>query len=119
MNKNEIKGLHCDVLRAKYDGVDCTNGGISSKHDTFVLVGLGQEAQVFEPSKDAPALKLVKRIISGEVYLHAEPVNSPKGVGWTFGGNFLHTSDGRFPNRYPIAIHDRQETPEEYEVMSR
>jgi len=26
-----------------------------------------------------------------------------------FGGNFIYTSDSRFPNKYPIAIHDRYE----------
>ena len=43
----------------------------------------------------------------------------PKGnVGYMFGGNFIHTSDSRIPNDYPIPIHDRQETQEQYNHLS-
>jgi hypothetical protein len=27
-----------------------------------------------------------------------------------FGGNFIHTSDSRFPSSAPIAVHDRVES---------
>ena len=54
------------------------------------------------------------------VYVHAEPVDKPEGkVGPMFGGNFIYTSDSRFPNDYPIPVHDRFETPEQAEILSR
>jgi hypothetical protein len=50
-------------------------------------------------------------------YLHAEPVDGErdarregKTVGPMFGGNFVYTSDSRFPNKYPIPVHDRWES---------
>jgi hypothetical protein len=36
-----------------------------------------------------------------------------------FGGCFLWTSDGRFPSPHPIALHDRWESPELNEALSR
>ena len=35
-----------------------------------------------------------------------------------FGGNFVYTSDSRFPSDYPIPIHDRFETQEQYDQLS-
>jgi hypothetical protein len=41
------------------------------------------------------------------------------GVGPMFSGNFAYTSDSRFPANYPLPIHDRYETAEEYDRLSR
>jgi hypothetical protein len=113
-----MKGLLVFVLRHA-DGTDCTNGGITSKVSKAILVGDGIP-EIFTPNEDAPALRLVRRNIDGE-YLHAEPVEGKdaKRVGWMTGGNFIYTSDARFPSRQPISVHDRQETVEQYEALSR
>ena len=112
-----MQGLPVDTYRNKYD---CTNGGVSSKYDEFILVGKGIP-EIFETNDKTLALKLVERTIGGARYLHAEPIESPRPgcVGWMFGGNFIWTSDSRFPNRYPISIHDRQETQMQNEHLSR
>ena len=114
-----MKGLLCTVLRNAQYG-DGTNGGVSSTHASFILCGDGIP-ELFEATDDTPALILVRRTIAGEEYLHAQPLR-PEGdrtIGPMFGGNFVTTSDSRFPQRYPIPVHDRFETPEDYERLSR
>lgn len=106
--------LRCYVYRDAKLG-DCTNGGVSSRHDDCILIW-------DEPTKDLPSqingtpvLVLVRRDIMGTgEYLHAERIHKPEAQGILFsgamaGGNLLYSSDSRFPNRYPIKIHDRFE----------
>lgn len=111
-----VKGLMVRVLRSEHDS---TNNGATSRFNRFILVD-SEVAGVFEPDKKMPALKLVRRTISGKPYLHAEPLDPvPAGhVGYMFGGNFIFTSDSRFPSRYPIPVHDRMDTEEQFKHMS-
>lgn len=115
-----MKGLSVSVLRnAEFGYSDCSNDGVSARFSKFILVGEGVP-EIFEATADMPVLVLVRRNIGGRPYVHAEPLEKPPGmVGPMFGGNFVHTSDSRFPNSYPIPIHDRFETPDQYERMSR
>ena len=100
------KGLMVYVLRTP--DMDCTNNGVSSRHDRFTLIGEGVSG-VFEPTPETPALLLVERTIcGGRKYLHAVPADIGKRHSM-FGGNFITASDSRFPNDYPIPIHDRFE----------
>jgi hypothetical protein len=98
-----MKGLIVHVYRPNFD---CTNGGVTSHNTEVLLVGEGIP-EIFE-AHGFPVLKLVKRQLFGDEppYLHAQPV---EGNGYMFGGNFIYSSDGRFPGRYPIPVHDRQE----------
>jgi len=104
-----LKGLIISVYRDA-DGHDCTNNGISSKFTRFLLAGEGIP-EIFEASEDCPPVRLVKRSIypNEPDYLHVEPWERPTGSGWMYGGNHCYTSDSRFPNHYPLKIHDRQE----------
>ena len=89
---------------------DCTNHGISSAVNQMNVIGEGIP-QMYEPSEDAPGVKIVKRILFGREYIHCEPLDRPTGRGWMMGGNFIYSCDSRFRdvNNYPIPIHDRQE----------
>jgi len=110
------KGLLVFVLRTVSDS---TNGGVTSKYDKFVLTGEGVP-EIFAPSADSPELRLVKRNIGGKPYLHAEPtVDRPGMIGGMAGGNYITTSDSRFPSQYPISVHDRYETQEQYDILSK
>ena len=106
-----MKGLHVYVLR--HPGwPDTTNGGVTSRFDSLTLTGEGITGP-FEPLPDTPELRLVKRPgigRGGATYLHAVPVvdGEPK-TGGMFGGNYVATSDSRFPSDYPIPVHDRFE----------
>lgn len=115
-----MKGLSVDVLNGN-KGYDCTNGGASSKQDSFILVDQDINAP-FEVKEDDIYLIVVRRNLSGRIYKHVEPRRNGEkigsGVGPMFGGNFIYTSDSRFPNDYPLPIHDRFETQAEYNAMS-
>lgn len=107
-------GLRVDIYRNARSGYDCTNGGVSSKAVEGILVGDGIEGPN-EPREGQVVFRLVKRMLGGKPYFHAEPdVPVPAGhVGYMFGGNFLYTSDSRLRRicEYPIPIHDRSEVP--------
>lgn len=113
-----MKGLLCNILENKSIG-NCSNGGISSRCDMVTLVGEGID-EVFEANDTRPAVKVVTRNILGAPYLTAYPVKeAPKNsVGYMAGGCFIWTTDSRFPSDYPIPLHDRSETHEEYTRLS-
>jgi len=98
---------------------DCTNGGVTSRVNAVVLLGETEPV----PTRTAPVvyLRLVRRWAgTPREYLHAEPIEQPKDcVGPMMGGNFIYSSDSHFPSRYPIPVHDRFETPEQYEKLTR
>ena len=99
-------GLIVNVYRAS--GIDCTNGGITSKYKTLTLLG-PEVSGPFAPDEDRPALTIVKRKLFGGDYYHARPADVPTTEHLMFGGNFVYTSDSRFPCPYPIPVHDRKE----------
>lgn len=110
----ETRGLPVSVLRDASTG-DCSNGGPSSKFDTFTLVAAPYGPPItgpFAPSERAPALVLFeKRLLSGRAYYYAVP-ESLLSRHTMAGGNFAYTSDSRFREAtagYPISIHDRVE----------
>lgn len=106
-----LRGLTVSVYKEFYrDGsvMDCTNNGISSKVFNITLCGPGLP-EISEAGPDEPPFRLVKRNLSDGDYMHVEPWERPTGSGWMFGGNICKTSDSRFPSRYALNIHDRQE----------
>ncbi len=103
MGGKTMKGLIVYTLIHK-NGSDCTNEGVTSKYDKFILVGEGVP-ELFEPSEDTPVLELKKKFY-GREYIHASPITERYTM---FGGNFVYSSDSRFPSDYPIPVHDRVE----------
>lgn len=89
------------------DGMDCTNGGETARFQKFVATGKGIEGP-FEPSAEMPEMKILPRL-GGLGGYRAVPASIPEGKWTMFGGNFIYTSDSRFPSRYPIPVHDRVE----------
>ena len=111
-----MKGLYVSVYRnagnSMFDG-DCTNGGISSKPNGLILVGDGVP-EITEPNDLVPAIRLIKRIVFGKEFWIAAPLDAKfigesGGYPYSFGGNFLYSSDSRFPSDAPIKIFDRKE----------
>jgi len=98
-----MKGLIANVYRA--ENYNCTNG-VTSYCNSVLLVGNGIP-ELFE-ADGMPVLKVVRRNIVGREHIHAEPIEATRG-NRMFGGNFVYTSDGRFPSPYPIPVHDRVE----------
>lgn len=99
---------------------DCTNNGASSRYDRMYYI---RESQVNEYlmrddiNKDR-ILVLIERMLWGRPAWYLRPLVEPKGtVGCMFGGNYA-TVDYEDCN-HPLPIHDRYETPEQYEILSR
>ena len=118
-----MKGLMVSIM-----GSDCTNGGATSGKDHAVLEVKGCE--VFNSGPDAPALVLLEddgctgylNVTKNENEVHrvkAVPIIDGKPKAGMFGGNFIITSDSRFPYSSPIPVFDRFETAEEYYYLSR
>lgn len=109
----KVKGLTVWVYRSGLG--DCSMNGISSRYDTLILIGEGVEGPVDVDLENPPenVVKLVKRKIFGrEEYLHVEPLDGSSNGGgkwYMSGGNLAYSCDSRFPNRYPLSIHDRYE----------
>ncbi len=101
------KGLIVDVLRFRNGAMDCTLGGPSSTYNCFILVD-DEVVAPFEVDEEYPEINLVRRTIGGKPYVHAVPASLKDKV-VMFGGNYIVTSDSRFPNQYPIPVHDRVE----------
>lgn len=112
-----LKAIPVDVYR---HGVsDCTNGGVSARYSSLLVVSDNGWIPVDENKIPENLCRLVKRHLFGRYVYHIEPYNRPTGAGWMMGGNFAHTCDSRFEiaigGMYgAVAIHDRQETWEDY-----
>lgn len=117
-----MKALPVSVYRNTTLG-DCTNNGVSSRFDTLLVI-CPDGFDVDEKNPPENLCKVVRRRIRGRDVYHIEPVGRAMGVGWMMGGNFAFSHDSRFGalcgNQYgALAIHDRQESQEEYNILSR
>lgn len=107
-----MKGLLVDVLRPAH-GADCTNGGVTSRVTSAVLVDAQRLPEIFDATERTPALVVMwdKRYLGG--YIYAVPADLV-GKRPMFGGNFVYTSDSRFRDvsgsGAPIPVHDRVES---------
>lgn len=125
----EMRGLMCGILEPKHIG-NCSNGGLSSNCSRVVVLGVRyldgsfkSIGNVFSPSPDAPAVVIEERMPCGRQYFTAYPCdeNGVKFPGWFMdGGCFIETSDSRFSEvfRYPVPLHDRQESEEQSRTLS-
>jgi hypothetical protein len=112
------KGLLVDTFRSFDRGrvIDCTNGGLSARHDSFILTGAVVEGP-FEPREDTPELVVTE---GPGRSLRAVPRCLLDSKTWVmFGGNFVYSSDSRFPSDQPIKIFDRTETAEQSAGLSQ
>lgn len=106
-----MKGITVWVLATTYQGkfpTDSTNGGVSSKHSRLTLIGEDIRRPDKTASKEMPAIYLVKGNLLGATFLKAV-VPDKNGVSPMFGGNYITSSEARFPAQYPIPIYDRFE----------
>lgn len=128
-----MKRLSVYVVCERNRECDCTNGGVTSRHNHLTLFYDCEKEDAVKFCEDNEidpdtALWFNPRMLWGEFHPIAEPLIKPKGkIGGMFGGNFIYTSDSRFPSlygamncaHYPIPVHDRFETQEEYDFYSR
>lgn len=104
-------------------GADCTNGGISSRTDR-ILVACEDGSEEIDETKPLPEnlFRIENTGWGDKPHLALVPFAKvkPGNVGWMMGGNFAYSSDSRFSklSQYPLGIHDRQETEDEYRLLS-
>jgi len=108
--ENKMKGLIVYIYKTA--GFEkCSNGGLSSKFDTCLLIGAGIP-EIFE-ANELPVVTIVKRDLFHGMYLTAYPVEEDGHIdtGCMHGGSFIYSSDSRFRNlaAYPVPLHDRKE----------
>jgi hypothetical protein len=117
-------GLSVHVYRARHGG--CTNGGVSNCFDALTVFGTAScplEGHIEHESYAAPEVELRRGL--GNPYIHCGPTPMQKGhtIGPMFGGNYAATSDSRFGEAVgfygAVPIHDRYETGEQYDMLSR
>ena len=112
---NKIRVLTVKVY--KHASGDFTNGGISSRYDYLYLYIDGKVGNTEVDPTDERII-IIKRG-SGN-YMYAEPINdkNKREVNYMMGGNWIYSSDGRYPVDYPLPLHDRSETWETYKALS-
>lgn len=100
-------GLYVSVYRGEYD---CTLDGVTSPKfghkQVFLVTGDGPWTVADAIKKGTPVLAV--RELGG--VKNAFPVHDGKQYlkgQWAAGGNFVYTSDSRFPSRQPLSVHDR------------
>lgn len=126
-----MKALPIYVYR--HGNHDCTNHGISSKYDEL-LIACEEGFVDIDPTNVPENFAMVEmRHVFGTTIIptiYPASINEkgevvPRdGKWWMMGGNYGATSDGRFSRMIggmygAVAIHDRYETQEEYDMLSR
>ena len=113
-----IKAILVPIYKTK--GQDYSNGGISSKFDEIWIVS-DSGWQEFDEANGLP--ENLCTVVDGFRCKIIEPFVKPDDgkIGWMDGGCICYSSDSRFTELsegYPLRLHDRQETQEEYDVYS-
>lgn len=126
-----MKALPISVYRTPRLG-DCTNHGISSKYDELLLACPDGFIDIDPENVPENFVMVEMRHVFGTTIIPTiYPAEIKNGEvvkrgnkWWMMGGNYGATPDSRFSaligDMYgAVAIHDRYETPEEYEMYSR
>lgn len=125
-----MTGVSISIYRT--DLGDCTNRGVTSperaKGKIFVVFDAAIQRgnyRLAECQGDDRfvCLQIVRRRFGARTYMHLEPMGArPEGSGGPMaGGNLGFTTDSRFRevSDYPLSIHDRFETPQLADYLSR
>ena len=115
-----MRALPISIYEDKGIG-NCSNNGISSRYKDVLLICEEGYVVIDENNLPENLVKLVTRNLFGKEYKHIEPVAKPSGAGWMAGGSLVYSCDSRFRemSEYPLSLHDRQESWELYDMLSR
>ena len=104
----EISALPVNVYK-KVKGGDSTANGLTSHKTDLMLVFDGVQSP-FTVQEGEDYLVLKTKSFRGKKYKYCVPKSIlDSGNHSMFGGNFVYSSDSRFPNDYPLPVHDRVE----------
>lgn len=115
-----MRALPLSIYEDKRIG-NCSNNGISNRYKEVLLICEEGHVVIDEDNPPENLVKLVTRNLFGKEYKHIEPVAKPSGAGWMAGGTLVYSCDSRFGrmSEYPLSLHDRQESWESYDMLSR
>jgi hypothetical protein len=117
-----MRALAVSIFEDKAIG-NCSNHGISTRFKEVLIECPTGPREVDENNLPENFCKIVTRDLGFTVYKHVEPVAKPNGVGWMHGGCIVDTSDSRWHELtgldYPLHLHDRCESKELYDMLSR
>lgn len=137
MIKMFVDFFPCDVYRSADRIGDCTNGGASSRWNSLYLCkDYVTEDDVYEYCETNNCLHEIERFVNTEtrklfghkIYKNIKLVFEGRQkirnmLGGMSGGNLLYSCDSRWSEitgcDYPLSIHDRYETQEQYDMLSR
>lgn len=116
-----MKALPISVYKSPaYEG--CSNGGITERFDRLLLVCEDGFIEVDETNPPENLVRIVTRFFGFGQYKYIEPWASPDSgcAGWMAGGALAYSCDSRFRgmSEYPLSVHDRQETQEQYSAAN-
>jgi hypothetical protein len=115
-HKGETRGgLIVSVLRGEHES---TLNGLTSRFERFILIGEGVP-EIFYPSEEMPPLYLNTKYDPPRAFTTPDSLGAVFGNGGMFGGNFVYSSDSRFPHSGPIKVLDRFETPQQIADFSQ
>lgn len=116
-----MKAITVNIL--KPGGLSYSNGGISDRFDTALLLCEGGH---IDPAShpELPVVQVVRRWVGSEPANYATVVHDPSegdveaSVGPMMGGCYIASSDARYGRTAGIygalPLHDRHETPDQY-----
>lgn len=128
--------LPCDVFRSADRNCDCTNGGASSRWtELYLCRDYVTDEDVLEYCQANNCMDEVERFVQTETrilfgrreYKNIKLVFEGRQkirhmLGGMSGGNLLYSCDSRWSEitgcDYPLSIHDRYETQEQYDMLS-
>ena len=115
----KIRAIRADVFK-NHHYVKCSNGGITERYDELYVVCPDGCYDFDTDNLPENIVEIKTKFVRGEAYRYAEPLASvSKGcVGWMAGGSLLYSSDSRFGG-FPVKVHDRQESYELNDMLSR
>lgn len=112
--------IRCIPLNIYKHNGDSSNNGISHRFTEILIEHPDGFIKVDTENPPENWCKVVERELFGRTYRHVEPVQAPEHLGWMYGGCIVDTSDSRGRDvlgSYPLHLHDRQETQEQYNLM--
>ena len=126
MENKIIKCISFDIYEDKQIG-NCSNDGISNRFNDVLIPCEDGYITVDLDNPPENLCKVVKRYFPWlkSEYVHIEPYAAVKegNVGYMSGGSVVYSCDSRYSEavgvNYPVCLHDRQETQEQYDFLTR
>ena len=112
-----MKALRVSIFKDSKIGT-CSNNGISERFNEILL--LCEDGFVDVNGDEENLCKVDSITFGGRTHYFVRPVAEPTGIGWMSGGSLVYSCDSRFRDlsEYPLCLHDRQESAEQYGALS-